>query len=83
MRPVRDRGGTPHFGMWATGVGGVVRKKGAGDGGFLYQNIHIYLKGGLCISPQTCAHKINKHTSKHKQYAQRHSFLGTISRHNN
>ena len=37
----------PRFGMWATGVGGVVRKKGAGDGGFLYKTILIYLKGGL------------------------------------
>ena len=53
--------------MWATGVGGAVRKKGAGDGGFLYKTILIYLKGGLSgISPQTCAHETNRHKSKDK-----------------
>ena len=55
------QGGHPML-FWdvATGLGGVVGKKGAGDGGS-YKSIYIYLQGGL--NPNTRAHKINKHKS--------------------
>ena len=58
-------GGHPTL-FWevATGLGGVVGKKGAGDGGFHIQIYFSFINRGNSLhQPQTIAHKINKHKS--------------------
>ena len=85
MRACEGPGGHPTL-FWevATGLGGVVGKKGAGDGGF---HIKIYFsfinRGNSVHQPQTIAHKINKHQSQRQNaltvlHLTRHNSLSRI-----
>ena len=62
---VKDRS-VPHV-IWdvATGLGGLVRKKSAGDGGVSVQNIYIFINKGSIAPQHMCPwNKTNKQTNK-------------------